>query len=337
MADIVSEFTLLEQLLRDVPQQAEGLLFGVGDDCAVLAANGMRDWVISTDQSVEGIHFTPQWADWRAIGYRAAAAAISDIAAMGGRPRYLLIGLSVPKSLSVAAITDCFAGMRDRAAEDQMLVIGGDTTGSRGGVLLAVTAIGEVGRGRAVYRRGARSGDLVYVTGTLGGSGAGLYALAHQIQNAGALVARHIRPPNRIAAGQWLASTGCVTSMIDISDGLLQDAGHIAGVNRVQVQIEAVRVPMYSGVSHFAHDVGVDPLQMTVGSGEEYELLFTVAGARGAAFRQLVAGAERSLGHALSPIGIIVPGTGVTLLSPAGEPLPIEPSGYAHEFGSEAV
>lgn len=332
------EFALLAGLLQDLPLQAEGLLCGVGDDCAVLAAGGSRDWVISTDHFVEGVHFRRQWADWRMIGRRAALAAISDIAAMGGRPRFLVIGLSLPKSLPVAAIEQCFAGLRAVAQEQAMIVIGGDTTGSLQSVLIAVTAIGDVAHGRAIYRRGARVGDVVYVTGTLGGSGAGLYALVHghQRPEATPLVERHLCPPSRVAVGQWLASTGCVSSMIDVSDGLVQDAGHIAAASRVKIQLEAVRIPLMTGVSQFAAYAGLDPLQVALGSGEEYELVFTVSGARVAAFRQLLAGAERSVGHPLTAIGTVVDGRGVEVLAPSGQLIAVDAPGFSHHFGSGA-
>ncbi|MBI4237012.1 MAG: thiamine-phosphate kinase [Deltaproteobacteria bacterium] len=338
----IDEFTLLGQLLAETPTQAEALLCGVGDDCAVVSGGAHRDWLISTDHCVEGIHFRRSWAEWSVLGGKAALAALSDIAAMGGRPRFVLVGLGIPDSMCAAEVRECFRGVRVAATDAGALVIGGDTTRAELGCHLAITVIGEVPHGRALYRRGARPGDSLYVTGWLGGSAAGLQLLMARDQSEGAtsadplsrdrLMQRHLHPPLRTAAGQWLASTGCVSAMIDISDGLLADVGQIATASGVRVQIEAVRVPLCEGVTAVAEARGEDPLAFGAASGEEYELAFTVFGSRAAAFRQLVAGAERTLGHPLTYLGEVQEGAGVALSDPNGRSMPIASSGFAHQF-----
>lgn len=343
----MDEFTLLGQLLAETPTQAEGLLCGVGDDCAVVSGGAHRDWLISTDHSVEGIHFRRAWGEWQVLGGKAALAALSDIAAMGGRPRFLLVGLGVPDSMRAADVRDCFRGVASAATSAGALVIGGDTTRTELGCHLAITVIGEVPHGRALYRRGARPGDGLYVTGWLGGSAAGLHLLLARDQGTPIprseaadaesarterLMQRHLHPPLRMAAGQWLASTGCVSAMIDVSDGLLADVGQLAAASGVGARVEAVRVPLSEGVTAAAEEMGEDPLRFGAASGEEYELVFTVAGARAAAFRQLVVGAERTLGHPITYIGEVHEGSGVRLVDPSGQSLPIQTPGFAHQF-----
>lgn len=330
----VGEFTLLADLLRGLPAQSEGLLCGVGDDAAVVTGGSTRDWIISTDAFIEDVHFRPAWATWSQIGAKAVRAACSDVAAMGGRPRFLLVTLAIPPTLPRAAIQECYRGLREAAEVLGVLVIGGDTTRSPSGVHIDIIAIGEVAHGKAIYRRGARPGDHVYLTGTVGGARAGLRCLcAHdQSEAAHGARARHLLPPLRIAAGQWLASTGCVTAMIDVSDGLLADLGHIARSSAVGIRLEAIRIPLFPGTTELCRAHRCDPLFDAVASGEEYELAFVVARARVPAFNQLLAGAERSLHHPMTLIGEVTAGAGVQLVDPAGRVVTPPLTGFEHRF-----
>lgn len=334
----VGEFTLLAGLLQELPRHSEGLLCGVGDDAAVITGGSTRDWIISTDAFIEDIHFRQAWASWAQIGQKAVRAACSDMAAMGGRPRFLLITLALPSTLPQVAIQECYAGLREAAEQLGAMVIGGDTTRSPSGVHIDVVAIGEVGHGKAIYRRGARPGDQIYLTGMVGGARAGLRCLCDDDRSEAAQVAiaRHLLPSVRIAAGQWLASTGCVTAMIDISDGLLADLGHIALSSGVGMHLEAIRIPLFAGTTELLRERHCDPLFDAVASGEEYELAFVVARARAAAFCQLLAGAERSLRHPITLIGEVTTGAGVQLLDPAGRVLTPPLAGFEHRFARPA-
>lgn len=334
----MNEFELIKHVLQGVPKQADGLLCGVGDDCAVLAAGTARDWLISTDQFLEDVHFKPEWASWSQIGRKAVLAALSDIAAMGGRPRFLVIGLAVPAEFPLDAISECYAAMRAVALEADAFPIGGDTTRSKAGLQLHVTVVGDIRHGHAIYRRGARVGDPIYVTGQLGGSAAGLNLLQQNDAkpHEQAMIDRHLNPPLRAQTGQWLQSTSCVSSMIDISDGLLADLQHIATASQVRMQVQSVRVPILAGVVDAAQARGGHPTALAVASGEEYELAFTVAQARAGAFRQLIAGAERSLGHGFAQIGEVVSGQGVELVEPSGQHMSVRNHGFVHRFGVQS-
>lgn len=329
---VIDEFALIGQLLGGLSRKAEGLLCGVGDDCAVFTSSGMRDWLVTTDSFVENVHFRSDWATWPQIGYKAVLAAVSDIAAMGGRARFLVIGLNVPGTMPAAAVRECFQGVREAAEMVGALVVGGDTSRADGPLLLNITVIGEVAHGSAIYRRGARVGDVVYVTGTLGASKLGLAMLAQDGDRGHPFVRRHLQPVVRQATGQWVASTGCVTSMIDVSDGLLIDLGHVAQASDVGIVLEGTKIPLAEGVIAHHALAGPDPLSVAVGSGEEYELAFTVAGGRAGPFRQLAAAAERTLGHPLTAIGKVVAGLGCSVLGPSGTPVSVADHGFAHQF-----
>lgn len=334
----MNEFTLLQRLLDGVPGQGEGLLCGVGDDCAVLTASGSRDWLVTTDAFVEGIHFRRDWAGWPVLGRKAVLVNISDIAAMGGRPRFLLVTLAIPDDMLAPAVTEFYQGLRSAADQFQMLVIGGDTVRSKRGLSVSITAIGEVVHGRAIYRRGARPGDGVYVTGNFGGATVGFEALQRKLSAAtyAPFIDRHLQPIPRVAAGQWLASTGCLTAMIDVSDGLIADLGHIAAANTVGITVESLRVPLFPECFPCVSDWGEDPIAFACGSGEEYELAFTVAGAREEAFKRFLPAAEKTLGHPVTRIGSVTAGTGMTVLDAEGRVLPVPRMGFAHEFADGA-
>ncbi|MBI2344032.1 MAG: thiamine-phosphate kinase [Deltaproteobacteria bacterium] len=326
----LNEFTLIERLVGHVPRKAEGLTWGVGDDCAVLTAGGRRDWLVSTECHVEGVHFHAAWMSWRQIGQRAVLATVSDVAAMGGRPRFLNIGVGIPDHVSVRAVEECYAGIQAAAEALGMVIIGGDTTTAPAALHLSMTVIGEVTHGRALYRRGARPGDFLYVTGSLGASALGLQLLQEGKTPADhPAIVRHREPPQRIEVAQWLASTGCVTAMIDISDGLLADAEHVAAASHVGMVIEGMRIPCAECLNGMEYP---DPLHMAVTSGEEYELLFTVSGQRAPAFHHLANGVRRTLGVPLTRIGTVHQGHDVALRDASGKPVTCAHAGYEHQF-----
>lgn len=330
----MDEFSLIQQLVNGVSGHAEGLLCGVGDDCAVLTATGAKDWLITTDALVDEVHFRRDWAEWSLIGRKAVAVNVSDIAAMGGRPRFLLVTLAIPPDVSAAAVTELYRGIRSEAEQWQMPVVGGDTVASPSKFMCSITAVGEVPHGRAAYRRGARIGDGVYVTGAFGGSGVGLEALRRQQTTSTyhPFVQHHLHPTPRVAAGQWLTSTGCVTSMIDISDGLLADLGHIAAAGNVGIMVEAIRVPLVLNLPMVLEPWGIEPVGFALGSGEEYELAFTIAGAREEAFQRFLRAAEKTLGHQLTRIGVVTTGRGVQVVDALGHPFPVPQRGFVHQF-----
>ena len=235
---------------------------GIGDDAALLDVPAGHQLVVSTDVAVEHIHFRGDWLSPRQIAYRATAAALSDLAAMGAGAIGVLSALTVPREWR-AHIEELGEGIADAAAIARAPIVGGDLSGGAH-LALAITVLGAVRR--PLLRSGARVGDRVYVTGRLGGSGAALRALMSGRPPAADAMDRFARPVPRLAEALWLARRG-VTSAIDISDGLAADLGHVAAASEVRIHIRAEDVPRFGALS----------VSDAVSSGEEYELAVTAA------------------------------------------------------------
>jgi thiamine-monophosphate kinase len=247
----LGEFGLLAELER------RGLLSGLDAEGAVLPEGR----IATQDTLVEGAHFKLEWISWRDLGYKAAAVNLSDLAAMGGEPDGLLVSLGIPGEKDAECVVELYEGLREAGVP----VLGGDTVASSE-VVITVTALGR--SERVPGRAGARAGDVLVVTGPLGGAAAGLHVLAHGLQGFEEFVERQRRPPIRLAEGKKLA--GVAHAMIDISDGIGMDAGRLARRSGCEVSIAVDDLPVASGVE----EVGDLPFWTM---GEDYELLAALA------------------------------------------------------------
>jgi thiamine-monophosphate kinase len=242
---------------------------------------GGETLLLTTDAVLEGVHFRRSTATLRDIGAKAIAVNVSDIAAMGGEPRYALLALALPPSLAVAEVDELYEGVQDMARQHGVTVVGGDTCAAPGGIVLSVTLVGRV-TGAPLLRSGARPGDALLVTGTLGASAAGLAVLE---RGEGALppavveavVRPHRVPTPRVAEGRLIQASGWATAMIDLSDGLVTDLGHIAGESQVGARVDVDALPISEATRAAARGLDVDPLGWALSGGEDYELLFTAA------------------------------------------------------------
>ncbi len=233
--------------------------------------------VVTTDPFLEGVHFLRNVHPAKAVGYKALARATSDLAAMGARPRYFLLGLGVPEACTKTWLDDFLAGMARAARQFDLKLIGGDTTKYRS-VMVNLTVIGEVDRGRAILRSGARPGDLICVSGRLGEAELGWQIIKsglHRKNRWKNLLKKHIYPEPRLALGQWLVEHRCATAMIDTSDGLSTDLAHICKASNVGATILEDKIPMVKIPAELTR-IGLKPLQLALNGGEDYELLFTV-------------------------------------------------------------
>jgi thiamine-monophosphate kinase len=280
----IQEFALIESLCRRFGKTGRGVVVGIGDDAAVLRVSPREDVVVTTDLLVEGVHFTFTTASYEDIGYKAAAANISDIAAMGGRPEYLFVSIAIPPSHRQSQIHGLYRGMMTACRPHGIQLVGGDTSASRRDLFLNVTLTGRVASGKALRRDGARPGDLVYVTGTLGDSLAGLNLLTaprsrRQRRHAvmASLMRRHLRPEPRVEIGRVLSTRGLATAGIDLSDGLSGDLMHLCRRSGVGAEIDALALPVSAALETYARRLGADPADLARQGGEDYELLFTVA------------------------------------------------------------
>lgn len=291
------EFGVIARVRQRLPQGA-GVLIGPGDDAALVAAPDRRV-VATTDLLLEGVHFRRDWSGAYAVGRKAAAQNLADIAAMGARPTALLVALVAPGSLSVSWTDQLAAGLADEAAAVGASVVGGDTV--RGATItVAVTALGDLRGRKPVTRDGARPGDVIAVAGWLGWSAAGLALLSAGHVSPRALVEAHRRPEPPYDAGPMAARMGA-TAMIDVSDGLLADVGHIAEASRLRADITASRLDVPTQLREAARVVGVeDPLTWVLTGGEDHALLATFP-------------PDTRLPARWRPIGTMSPGRGVTV------------------------
>lgn len=267
----VGEFSLIESVTagRTYPEQVE---IGPGDDAALLRAPDGRV-LVSTDVLVEGVHFRTDWATGEQIGRRAALAAMADIAAMGGSTTALVVGLSAPADTPVELLLALGKGLHEAAEEAGAAVVGGDVTKS-GVLTVSVTVLGDLRGARPVVRSGARPGDLVAVAGRLGWAAAGLTVLSRGFRSPAALVNAYRVPEPPLAAGPVAADSGA-TAMIDVSDGLLADLGHIATASGVSIDIRTVALEVNPRLVEVGSALGKDPLEWVLSGGDDHALVAT--------------------------------------------------------------
>lgn len=325
------EFELIARLARRLGEPGGRVAVGIGDDAAVGEAAGVT--VVSVDALVDGVHFQARTWPPAAIGHKALAAALSDLAAMGAAPGEAYVALGIPAGLGAGRCDQIYEGLAALAAETGTAVAGGDVTRAPA-LFLAVTAVGHAaGAGELVRRAGALPGDAVAVTGALGGAAAGLLLLSGRDWGgerppvpdgvARDLIARQQRPQPRLAEGRALATAGA-RAMIDLSDGLAGDAAQIAAASGVRLRIELERLPVQEGVAAVAAAAGRDPSELAAGGGEDYELLACLPPDRLDTATAALAG----LGRELTAIGRVEEGSGAILLDAAGNPRPI--TGFDH-------
>jgi thiamine-monophosphate kinase len=295
------EFDLIRGFLRQQPASgAAHVLTGPGDDCAIVTAGAVA---ISVDMSVEGVHFRREWLTPEEIGWRAMTAALSDIAAMAAAPIGVLVALAVKADEADDIAPRIMYGCSEAAAVHGAPIIGGDLTRSTGPIVLDIVVLGEAAN--HVLRSGARAGDGVWVTGSLGGAAAAVHAWQQGSAPSAAARAAYARPQARIAEARWLADQARLTSLIDLSDGLAGDADHLAAASGVAIVIEADAVPVHDAARDVA---GNHALRLALTGGEDYELCFTADDEDVARVADLFAG---TFGVGLTRVGRVEAGSGM--------------------------
>jgi thiamine-monophosphate kinase len=296
---------------------------GIGDDCAVLRLARGRDSLVTTDFSLEGIHFRRDWHSPESVGHRCLARGLSDIAAMGGDPVAAFLSLALPRDLPQVWVGRFLRSLLRLAEKFDVTLAGGDTAQSPGGILADIIVIGSVPKGKAVLRSGARAGDRIYVSGELGGSAAALQELRKNPKRKlnPAQYRRHFSPEPRIELGHILRERGLASAMIDTSDGLSTDLAHLCEESGVGAEVEAEAIPRAS-VGRPAHQVD---LELALYGGEDYELLFTSPRSRRVPAR--IAGVK------ITQIGHIARNRKVFLRNRHGVGYELEPKGWEHFRG----
>jgi thiamine-monophosphate kinase len=289
--DIASlgEFGLIDYLTKNNETRRAGTILSVGDDAAVLDSFG-KQTVISSDMLIEGIHFDLAYTPLRHLGYKSVAVNISDICAMNAQPTQITVNIGISNRFSVEALTEFYEGIYAACAHYDVDLIGGDTVSSQKGLIISITAIGEVAPDQFVTRAGAQKGDLLCVSGDLGAAYLGLQLLEREkkiffehpeiqpdLENRAYVVGRMLKPEARVDIIEWLQQQAIrPTSMMDVSDGLSSEILHICKQSQVGCVLYEDKIPFHDEMREVAFQFEMDPTACALSGGEDYELLFTV-------------------------------------------------------------
>jgi thiamine-monophosphate kinase len=300
------------------------VIAGIGDDCSILRIPAGHEALVTTDFSLEGVHFRREWHPPRSVGHRCLARGLSDIAAMGGEPLAAFLSLALPAKLPQKWVDDFTTGLLALATQFGVVLAGGDTASSPAGILADIMVVGSVPKGKAIMRSGARPGDLLYVTGALGGAAAALDLLYAGIKVKPAFSPPHFFPEPRIEAARVLREKKIARSMIDISDGLSTDLSHICDESGVGAEIYETEIPRAT--------VGAPPRMVehkfALHGGDDYELLFTASP---------TTRVPRKIGGVMiSRIGEITKKKGMRLVLSDGRSAELKPHGWQH-FAAASV
>lgn len=266
----LSEKALISRI-RNSAIRRRGVAIGIGDDCAVLEVPPHQQLLVTTDYTIEDVHFRRAWHAPEVVGYRSLTRGLSDIAAMGGQPRAAFLSLALPPELPQDWVDRFMKGLLGLAQSFRVSLAGGDTSESPAGVLADIVVLGSVAKGNAILRSTARPGDRIYVTGALGGGSAGLAEFMAGGKPRTQDFPRHFRPVPRIEVGQFLRRHRLASAMIDLSDGLSTDLGHICEESSVGAEILETSIPR----ARIASTKNAVDLQYALHGGDDYELLFT--------------------------------------------------------------
>ncbi|HEX9080183.1 MAG TPA: thiamine-phosphate kinase [Desulfuromonadaceae bacterium] len=331
----IGEFGLIDRIAAGVGG-GNGVITGIGDDAAVTAPAPGMELLTSTDMLLEEVHFRRSWHDPYRLGRKSLAVNISDIAAMGGIPRWATLSLAVPAELPLDVLDEFTRGFLAMAREHGVALIGGDTCSSKSGLVISVTIMGEQRPELIVRRSGARPGDEIWVTGTLGDAALGLALLEKnpplplgEGRGEGAfdyLLSRLLDPTPRTAAGRAVAEAGLVSAMIDISDGLVADFEHIAQLSGTGGAIRLDSLPLSPAFRGVAASLPAFPYQHALTGGEDYELAFTAPPAN----REKIIGLMKKCGIDAVPVGIVTSLPGVTVMRPDGTEFIPKNHGFTH-------
>jgi thiamine-monophosphate kinase len=322
------EHTILKRILGRAAESSQNLVrrairTDIGDDAAIFRPKAGFETVLTCDWFLEGTHFLREQHPPDAVGWKCLARAVSDVAAMGGVPRCFLLGLALPQSHTRRWLDEFLGGMRRAARKFNCVLAGGDTTRRRE-ILINVAVVGEVRATRAVLRSGARAGDILCVSGRLGEAELGLRLLRKTKGRAIArnpLMMKHLYPEPRLALGQWLCDRRMATAMMDLSDGLSSDLPRLCAASGVGARIESAKIPRVQ-IPHSNRNRGIDPLQLALHGGDDYELLFTVPANKAG----MLPRKHKSV--ALTQIGKITERLGVVLFQENGRGRPLNPGGW---------
>ena len=303
----LGEFGFIARMARPFLKSLPAGVEGIGDDCAVLPWTKRERLLVTTDMLIEDRHFIWKRIAAADLGYKALAVNLSDIAAMGGRPKWALLSIGIPAGIELDWLDEFFKGWREAAKPSGVRLVGGDTTKSPGGIVINVVVVGTVQAGREKLRSAARPGDIIAVTGTLGDSRAGLCVLLGgdaRDSDEARLISLHHRPRPHLEEGEWLGMRGGVRAMMDVSDGIDSDLRRIMERSNVGAAVDLEKLPLSPALVRVARRRRFDPIETAAAGGEDYCLLLTVAPEN---FESLSAAFARRFSRPLWAVGTIRP------------------------------
>lgn len=320
----VGEFGFISRI-REKSLVSPSVLLGIGDDAAATIMTSGMILLSTADMLAEGIHFDLAWSDPASLGRKSLAVNLSDIAAMGGIPRYALLSVAIPPSLSLEFMESFINGFLEQAGDFGVSLIGGDTSSSKNGLVINVTLLGEQYPEKIARRSGAAVGDLICISGTLGDSALGL-----QLLKAGCLsgeaVRRHLDPVPRVALGRALAERDIPSAMIDVSDGLCADLGHILESSSKGARVRSDAIPLSGSFTSSVAKSSPDYYRLPLSGGEDYELLFTLHPSK----LEYAQDAAAAAGTPVTVIGEISKEAGLFIAKSDGSSYDMISSGYDH-------
>jgi thiamine-monophosphate kinase len=331
----IGEFAFIRSIQDGCHFSLEKLIKGIGDDCAVIGPYQDRLFLITTDLLVEDIHFILERIPPKHLGEKVVAVNLSDIAAMGGNPLHLFLSLAIPPSMRVETLHSLYRGIKAMCRRYRTNILGGDTSASPDGLMISVTAIGEAPGEEVLFRSGAKAGDRIYLTGTLGDSVAGLKLIKEELSAPGPLAAAlkeaHNRPIPQLEAGRVIARSRLASAMIDVSDGLLSDLRHICGASGVGATLLKSALPLSDNLKALAEINSFDPYELALSGGEDYRLLIIVPHKNVGQFEKIF---EKGGPCRVYRLGEITGEAGIKIVGPDGVKEEVEVSGFDHFKGT---
>ncbi len=318
-----TEKLLIAGIRGRAASRSRAIAAGIGDDCAILQIPQGHQTLVTTDFSLEGVHFRREWHPAEVVGHRCLTRGLSDIAAMGGNPIAAFLSLALPQSLPQSWINQFLKGFLKLADRFNVTLAGGDTAQSPGGILADIIVVGSVPKGKAIRRSGARAGDRIYVTGALGSAAATLKLLFAGRKLRPVDFPLHFHPTPRIEIGRFLLEKGLASAMIDLSDGLSTDLGHICEESGVGAEIQTSAIPR----AITGKPARTVELEFALNGGDDYELLFTAHPSKRVP--------SRIAGIRITQIGRITRDKRVLLLDANGVASKLKPQGWEHFKGGE--
>jgi thiamine-monophosphate kinase len=330
----IGEFGFINRIRRGCLIRPEGVIKGIGDDAAAFRTDSRLVSLLTTDLLVERVHFLREAISAYELGHKCLAVNLSDIAAMGGTAREAFVSIAIPEGYELDALEDLFQGMKDLGARYAVNILGGDTTRSQADLIINVAVYGQVPEDQMLTRGAAQPGDVIFTTGFLGDSRAGLHLILDKVPidtpELKSLLAAHLHPEPHLREGRLLASSGGVRAAIDVSDGLSSDLGHILEESRVGARIQAEKLPISDNLRSYCRRFGKSPVEYALAGGEDYVLLLTAAAERCSEVARMF---QATFGRPLYAIGEITDSMSMELVGPGATLTPLAPTGWDHFKG----